>query len=242
MFYYLPLPLFLFTCALFLYQNKIGKSTSEQTKNALSLNDETKVDQPESFGYKCVWIAVKNANTQQIIDILNLHETQACNWKNGIENAYQKGIFITPKINAWTLICGRSLPWGDTIESKIKLQNLLNELSLPFGEAHFYATYRVSDYHGWMKSVQGEIVRAYAIIGLDTIYNEGIPTTFETHFNLVDSTSKAYQEDENYLKREDLTYPDEDFIMLIADDWSIAPNTIEERTDIEEGLGVIGIL
>ncbi|WP_428225030.1 hypothetical protein [Flavobacterium sp.] len=239
---YLLLFIFFISCFLLFLKNKKQLSPTIQANNSISLNDATKADLPENFGYKCVWIAVKNANQKLLIEILNLKETQHCNWKKGIEKAYQNGIFITPNIDCWTLICGRSLPWGDTIESKEKLQNLLNELSLQFDEAHFYATYRVSDYHAWMKSCHGKVIRAFAIIGIDTIYNEGEPTVFETQFNLVDTTSKAYQEDENYFDRDDLTYPDEDFVMLIADRWSIAPNTIEERTDIEESLGVIGIL
>lgn len=93
-----------------------------------------------------------------------------------------------------------------------------------------------------MKSVNGIMVRAFGCIGVDTIYNEGEASLFETHFNMVDTTSKEYSEDEDYFDREDLTYPDEDLVMLIAANWSIAPNNLEDRDDFEDGLGIIGRL
>lgn len=206
-----------------------------------SITVQTELDTPIDFGYKIFWFAVKTDQKQNVASILDLKNMQDSNWESGIKKAYENGIFITPQIGEWTLAVGMKLPAGDQTESIDKLEKLLNQLSAEFGEAQFFGTHRVVDYHSWMKSVNGEIVRIYAYLGESgkNLKVLGERTEPEIELNLFDSFSKE-AESEEYWEKEDLDYPNEDLVMKIAQHWSVNPTRLTERTDIKNELGIIG--
>lgn len=198
-------------------------------------------DKPIEFGYKIVWIAVKTNNKSELSKILGLKNSKPSNWKSGIENAYENSVFITPQIGDWTLAVGMGLPLGDSQESIKKLEKVLNELSSEFGEAQFFGTHRVVEYHNWMKSVNGKIERVYSYVGesMENIKVYGKPTEPESKLNLFNSLSEEAKSDE-YYDREDLDYADEELVMKIAEYWSVNPTKLTERTDIKNELGIVG--
>jgi hypothetical protein len=76
-------------------------------------------DRPVAFGYKQVWLAVRDAQPQVVADALGLLDTQASTWKEGILWAYEEGygrerrqhpewqtIFVSPPVFGWTLAVG----------------------------------------------------------------------------------------------------------------------------------------
>ena len=201
----------------------------------------TEQDKPIDFGYKIVWIAVKTDNKAELSKILGLKNSKPSNWKSGIENAYENSVFITPQIGEWTLAVGMGLPLGDSQESIEKLEKVLNELSSEFGEAQFFGTHRVVEYHNWMKSVNGKMERIYSYVGesMANIKVYGKPTEPESNLNLFNSLSEEAKSDE-YYDREDLDYADEELVMKIAENWSVNPTKLTERTDIKTELGIIG--
>ncbi|WP_077406005.1 hypothetical protein [Cellulophaga omnivescoria] len=201
----------------------------------------TEQDIPIDFGYKIVWIAVKTVNKSELSKILGLKNSKPSNWKSGIENAYENSVFITPQIGDWTLAVGMGLPLGDSQESIEKLEKILNELSSEFGEAQFFGTHRVVEYHNWMKSVNGKMERVYSYVGesMENIKVYGKPTEPESKLNLFNSLSEEAKSDE-YYDREDLDYADEELVMKIAEYWSVNPTKLTERTDIKNELGIIG--
>lgn len=198
-------------------------------------------DKPIDFGYKIVWIAVKTDNKSELSKILGLKNSKPSNWKSGIGNAYENSVFITPQIGEWTLAVGMGLPLGDSQESIEKLEKVLNELSSEFGEAQFFGTHRVVEYHNWMKSVNGKMERVYSYVGesMENIKVYGKPTEPESKLNLFNSLSEEAKSDE-YYEREDLDYADEELVMKIAENWSVNPTKLTERTDIKNELGIIG--
>jgi hypothetical protein len=201
----------------------------------------TEQDIPIDFGYKIIWIAVKTDNKSELSKILGLKNSKPSNWKSGIENAYENSVFITPQIGDWTLAVGMGLPLGDSQESIEKLEKILNELSSEFGEAQFFGTHRVVEYHNWMKSVNGKMERVYSYVGesMENIKVYGKPTEPESKLNLFNSLSEEAKSDE-YYDREDLDYADEELVMKIAEYWSVNPTKLTERTDIKNELGIIG--
>lgn len=201
----------------------------------------TEQDKPIDFGYKIVWIAVKTDNKSELLKILGLKTSKPSNWKSGIENAYENSVFITPQIGEWTLAVGMGLPLGDSQESIEKLEKVLNELSSEFGEAQFFGTHRVVEYHNWMKSVNGKMERVYSYVGesMENIKVYGEPTEPERNLNLFNSLSEEAKSDE-YYDREDLDYADEELVMKIAEYWSVNPTKLTERTDIKNELGILG--
>lgn len=194
-------------------------------------------DLPIPFGYKSAWFAVKYGDAAIIAQLLSIKNTVESNWENAFNkiNRDSRYIFITPTIGNWTLIIGN---WGEE-----QLKPMLEKLSTEFGEAQHFITHRVSEAHGWMLARNGKVIRAYAYVGDqgENIYVEGEPTDFEKQYNLVNTFSEEAK-DPNYFEREDLVFPDEEFVMQIAGDWSVNPITYNDIEDLSEGVGIIGKL
>ena len=97
-------------------------------------------------------------------------------------------MFITPPIDNWTLGVGMRLPTGDSKESIEQVSDLLKSLSKQFGEAQFFCTHRVVEYHCWIKSTNGQIDRIYSYLGERgaNIEIQGEPTEIEKKYKLID--------------------------------------------------------
>lgn len=221
------------------YAKRNGATTTYQFEHK---NILTEKDNPIDFGYKIVWIAIKTNNKSELSKLLGLKNAKPANWKSGIENAYENSIYITPQIGEWTLAVGMGLPFGDNLESIEKLQELLNKLSSEFGEAYFFGTHRVVEYHNWMKSVNGKMERIYCYVGEsgENLKVFGQLTESEKDLKLFNSLSEEAKSN-NYWERDDLDYANEELVMRIAEAWSINPSKLTERNDIKDELGILGI-
>ncbi|SHN36347.1 hypothetical protein [Chitinophaga sp. CF418] len=198
-------------------------------------------DSAVSFGYKCVWFAVRTDNKNRLAEVFALKDIFDCNWKIGIDRAYNDAVFITPTIDNWTLAVGWGLPYDDGENGIEKVKDALQTLSKEFGEAQFFCTHRVSEYHCWMKAANGDIVRIYNFLGEagGNTRVEGKPTEFEQTLKLANTLSDEAK-DPKYFDDKDLIWPDEDLVMQIAGHWSIDPTQLEFRQDIMPGLGLLG--
>ena len=199
------------------------------------------IDYPISFGYKCMWFAIKSGNKDKIISKLNYTKIDNCNWSTGIERAYKGAIFLTPKIGNWTLVYGNGITIdGGSINEIESIKNMLIKLSNEFGEAQFFNTHRIVEYHCWIKAINGKIKRAYAFLGesCKTIINEGEPTDIESKHNLINTFSEESKID-GYFDREDICFPNELLLMEIANSWSVNPSELENRNDIKNELGIL---
>ena len=221
----------------------IKKTKSNITSNNSSNDtlDQTIPDSAIGFGYKNMWIAVKTNDQNKIAELLHLKNIKECNWEFGINKAYEDAIFITPAIDGWTLACGYSLSIGQSTISINELKTLLESLSMEFGEAQYFCTHRGVDYHCWMQASKGKVNRVYSYLGEqgENIVIEGVATEFEKKFNLVNTLSEEAKE-ENYFDNTDLFYPDESFVMQIANEWSINPSELDARKDLPLALGLVG--
>jgi hypothetical protein len=218
--------------------------TSVQTynpSNVLSTIDHTVPDSAVGFGFKCMWFAVKTDNKNRLAEILNLKNISDCNWRVGINNAYNGSVFITPTIDGWTLACGWGLPHGDHKEGIDEVKNILQTLSKQFTEAQFFCTHRISEYHCWIKATNGQVERVYSYSGEagENVAIEGQPTEFERTLKLANTFSEEAK-DEKYLERKDLIWADEELLMQVAEHWSIDPSKLGERKDIPPSLGLLG--
>lgn len=86
---------------------------------------------------------------------MQLSNVSACNWQVGIKEAYDGFVFITSPVGEWTLACGWGLPHGVSKESIAEVKKLLQALSKEFGDAQFFCTYCVTEYHCWIKAKNG---------------------------------------------------------------------------------------
>jgi hypothetical protein len=203
--------------------------------------DKTVPDSAVGFGYKCMWFAVKTDNKNRIAEILKLKNISDCNWQVGIDKAYNGSVFITPTIDGWTLACGWGLPHGDSKDGIKEVKNILQTLSKEFGQAQFFCTHRVTEYHCWIKATNGQVDRVYSYLGEsgENIAIEGQPTEFEKTLKLANTFSDEAK-DEKYFEREDLVWADEELLMQVAGHWSIDPTKLDERRDIAPSLGLLG--
>jgi hypothetical protein len=227
--------------AVTLYKKNSSSGQTFYSSAVPSTVDKTFPDSAVGFGYKCMWFAVKTDNKDKLAEILKLKNISDCNWQVGIDKAYNGSVFITPTIDGWTLACGWGLPHGDSKEGIDEVKNILQTLSKEFGEAQFFCTHRVTEYHCWIKASNGQVVRVYSYLGesRENVVIEGKPTEFEQTLKLANTFSDETK-DEKYFEREDVVWADEELVMQVAGHWSIDPTKLDERKDIRPNLGLLG--
>lgn len=225
----------------FLKRKKPVEQAQVQFPTVTVAVDCTVPDSPIGFGYKCMWFAVKTHNGDRLAEILKLKNISECNWRAGIDKAYGGSVFITPAIDDWTLACGWGLPHGDSKDGISEVKRILHALSKEFGEAQFFCTHRVTEYHCWIKAKDGQIERLYSYLGEsgENILIEGEPSPFERTIKLANTFSEEAKS-EKYFEQEDIVWADEDLVMKVAEHWSIDPSQLDNRKDIPPGLGLLG--
>jgi len=213
-------------------------ATTPKTSASPSPMVTTAPNAPVSFGYKLTWLAVRTTDSKAVAQALHLQGLQPCGWEQGIAGAYEQTVFVTPAVAGWTLVAGRTLPFLPESASVPETEALVSQLSQQFGEAQYFSSQRVIEAHGWVKRLQGKIVRAYAYIGEkgETVVATGPLSAIEPP-TLVNTRSLAAQRDTAYLERPDLTTPTEELVMQIAAQWSVDPTTLDTRHDIAPGFG-----
>lgn len=203
-----------------------------------------KKDTPVNFGYNMNWLAIKSTEKNKIFQLLKLKIDKEVTWQKGIETIYTtQKLFVSPSVGKWTIIAGNELPYGDTKDSVKRLEDLLINLSREFGEAYFFGTNRIVEFQSWMKANEGKIERLYSYLGesMETIASKGTLSKPEKEVNLFNSLSKEAQNDSFY-DREDIFHPNEEFVMKMAEYWTVNPTKLSIRTDIENQKGLIGSL
>ena len=198
------------------------------------IHNKSTPDQPISFGFKNQWLAIKSKYNEKIIEALRLQKVRACNWKEGVHFGYTKGVFVTPEINGWTLVLGVDIL---DLESN-GTQAFLKRISREFEECQLFLTHRNVEYHFWGLARQGNIIRLYSYFGEErNLIIRGNPTAIEQSLNLVKTISNSNNEKNS----ENITccIPNEETVMLIAENWSVNPSKIENYANVS-GLGFIG--
>lgn len=65
--------------------------------------------QPASFGPKTGWIAARGVPAAAVVAALGLRDVRAASWDDGIEAAYQEGVFVGPPVGGWVLAAGSGI-------------------------------------------------------------------------------------------------------------------------------------
>jgi hypothetical protein len=205
-------------------------------KSEFKVSDKT--DEPVAFGYKNLWFAVKTNNKEQLAGLLDLDVLGNSNWQNGVEQAYDNRVFITPEVDGWTLVCGDGLL--SLVEKESADIAILNKLSAKYGEAQYFYTHRVTEYHIWAKSLNGKVIRYYSYMGErgENMRVEGEPSEAEKGLKLI-NTFSVEAKAENYFEREDLVIPDESMVMAIAKAWSISPVELPVYNNSKKEFGIV---
>ncbi|WP_187434484.1 hypothetical protein [Paenibacillus methanolicus] len=194
----------------------------------LELSEEP--DIPHPFGYKCQWYAVRTDRLTELVDHFGLTGCRAANWASGLDGAYGGYYFVSPPVAGWTLVVNAFMPDFAEAGDRHPVQ-MTRELSARFGEACYFGTHRVVEYHAWVKAVNGQVVRAYGYVGEqgETIADIGEPTSEERELGLAFTS----------LDEEDAHWPSEDDVLEMAAAWTIDPQ-MGDQSDLGPGVGIIG--
>jgi hypothetical protein len=151
-------------------------------------------DEPEPFGFKVSWFAVKAPDPASVLDALELGEATPANWASGLEAAYGQShkddpwVFISPPVGGWVLVVGFSLPYP-TIETHHDIGErfdvLFSRLMKRFDDVQFFGSYRVVGFVAWARALNGKPVRVFAFADEVMAYF-GRQTTEEMNLGFAD--------------------------------------------------------
>ncbi len=173
----------------------------------------TEPDFPVPFGYKCNWLCVKSDSPIDVIQKLGLKNYEPSNWDKGIEMAYNGYRFVSPVLNGYVLVVNYGM------DILTLAPDLLDKSAKKFPELQYFSTHRVSEYHAWVKYVDGEMVRGYGWCGCDgeIIMNRGALTPEELRLGFTNLISNAAEDPDK------VQVPTEDHVIEIAAAWGIDP-------------------
>lgn len=191
---------------------------------------ENTPDQPESFGYKCLWLAIRTTDSEAVVKSLNLEHSRAANWESGLQAVEHDFAFVSPPVNGWVFVISHSLP-------EAGMDNFapwMEWLSHQHGDVRYFGTHRVVDYHAWSWFRDGDELRTYAWLGEqgEVLANNGDVTDEEADLGY-DYLEAEHDEMEEF--------PDEEHVMEVAGEWSINPQTLCDL-DLPPSVGWVGVL
>jgi hypothetical protein len=185
-----------------------------------------------AFEQPARWLAVKAAHPSVVQAALHLHRPTACSWEEGLAEAREDKLFISPSRSGWVLVVGSGLP--EPSEDSDKCYHFLTALSRKLGHVQFFSASRVVPHHGWAMLERGHVFRAYAWAG-ETLWNQGPLTGAEKDLGMV--CLEYAVEQSQYALREALAANAEKVNQLAAR-WSLDPGAIPPEMWL--GRGIVG--
>lgn len=192
---------------------------------------------PSVFDSPTRWLAIRGSDPKSVQAALNLHNTAACSWEEGLAHARDHRLFISPPIGEWVLVVGSGLP--DPADDVDVCFRFLTSVSRKLGHVQFFSANRYVHQHAWAKLEDGRVCRAYAWAG-ETLWNQGRMTLTEMDLNL---KCFAYGESgaRTDFAQHDPAAVNTEKVALLAARWSVDPAAIDER-HLKTGHGITGDL
>jgi hypothetical protein len=178
------------------------------------------------------WLAVKGVKPAVVQAALQLHRPTACSWEQGLAEAREDKLFISPSISGWVLVVGPGLP--EPAEDADRCFHFLTSLSRKLGHIEYFSVSRVVHHHCWVLLERGQVFRGYAWAG-ETLWNQGPVTAAEKDLDML---CLQYASDQSpFALREALSANCEKVNQLAAR-WSIDPGAISP--EMWHGRGIVG--
>jgi hypothetical protein len=223
-------------------QTSYSQSVKEKRRRNGELLPSQKADRPFNFGEEMVWLAVRADSSEGVAEALGLTDRVRSGWLNAMHYVFEGGaVFVSPVFENWVLVLGIGLPVSNSKTEINKIKLLIDRLSGHYGEAQFYGTYKSC--YTFAKSVDGEVVRLYSHnLNNYEFYDIGQPVAEEGGKNFPKIKPWQIEEkDQEYWERNNVTFPDKDIILQIAEKWSINPAQLRKNYK-EKSTGILGIL
>ena len=177
------------------------------------------------------WLAVKSASSKTVQTALGLSDAAPCSWDEGLIEARDEKLFISPPVDGWVLVVGSSLP--DPAEDPDKCFHFLRRISIELGHVQYFGANHVVNHHAWAIVDSGDVFRAYAWAD-EVLWNQGVVTAAERELKLMCLAYGAVSErgTEGHARNcERLT--------RLASEWSVDPAAVAE--EVAEGEpGIVG--
>jgi hypothetical protein len=178
------------------------------------------------------WLAVKAASPSVVQAALHLHRPTPCSWEEGLAEAREDKLFISPSFAGWVLVVGSGLP--EPSDDSDRFYHFLTALSRKLGHVQFFSSSHVVSHHCWVMLDKGRVFRAYAWAG-ETLWNQGPLTSAEKDLGML--CLEYASEQSPFALREALAANSEKVHQLAAR-WSIDPGAIPP--EVWSSRGIVG--
>jgi hypothetical protein len=178
------------------------------------------------------WLVIKAKDPLVVQAALNLHHPMPCSWEDGLIEARDDKLFISPSISGWVLVMGSGLP--GPFEDVDDCFHFLTRLSLKLGQVQFFSASRVVNQHAWVLMEKGRVFRAYAWAG-ETLWNQGPLTAAEKELDL---RCFEYGSEQNFFQVKEELAANSEKIGQLAARWSLDPAAVCMGSWI--GRGIVG--
>jgi hypothetical protein len=180
------------------------------------------------------WLAIRASNPSVVQAALHLHHPTPCSWEEGLAEAREDKLFISPAVSGWVLVLGSGLP--EPAEDPDRCFHFLTALSRKLGQVQFFSVGRAVNSHGWVLMERGHVYRAYAWAG-ETLWNQGPVTAAEKDLKML---CLEYACERNPFTIRDALAANSEKVNQLAARWSVDPAAIPP--ELWRGRGIVGAL
>jgi len=180
------------------------------------------------------WLAIRASNPSVVQAALHLHHPTPCSWEEGLAEAREDKLFISPAVSGWVLVLGSGLP--EPAEDPDRGFHFLTALSRKLGQVQFFSVGRAVNSHGWVLMERGHVYRAYAWAG-ETLWNQGPVTAAEKDLKML---CLEYACERNPFTIRDALAANSEKVNQLAARWSVDPAAIPP--ELWRGRGIVGAL
>jgi hypothetical protein len=223
---------FLSGAGFFFFAWRRASARAQMPLNRQVTSSETESFRSSPFEQPSRWLAVKAKDPFVVQAALHLGRPTACSWEEGLAEAREDKLFISPSASGWVLVVGPGLP--EPAEDVDLCYRFLSDLSRKLGHIQFFSTSRVVNYHCWAMLEKGRVFRAYAWAG-ETLWNQGPVTAAERELNLV---CFSYAAEQNAFAIRDAVTVNSDSVNQLAARWSVDPGACSPA--MLQGRGIVG--
>lgn len=171
-----------------------------------------------------------------VVQQLGLRTVLPANWRAGLEEVRERGVFVTPAVDGWVFAVGRDLLAKDGDDAAL-VAPLLEALSRKFGGAAWFAADADAERFGWALAVGGELERAYSFSG------EAEPAWWVGEVTPAERAAGCFVDDPRDQSDDEVKWwPDRVVVLRIAAAWSLDPSRFgeSEARGAAPGSGFVG--
>ncbi|HSH93104.1 MAG TPA: hypothetical protein VK968_03085 [Roseimicrobium sp.] len=169
------------------------------------------------------WIAIRSTNLHAVLDVLKLRNTRDCTWEEGLLEARDRKLFISPPVGNWIVVMGTALP--DPSDDPDRAFHFITRLSRELGHVQYFCADRIVNHHAWVRATDGHILRAYAWAD-EVLWNQGNMTVPEIELGM---QCFEYGEDVFGTELAELIPGNMEKVSTLAARWSLDPGAIDGR-------------